>query len=128
MEQLICHLVGDYVLQSDWMANNKTKKWLPAIVHAVLYSVPFLLLTTSVLAIAVIASTHLLIDHYRLARHLTFAKNMMAPMSEWKPWSACKDTGGFESTKPPFMWIWLMIITDNSIHLAINYFALKFLA
>lgn len=127
MEQLICHLFGDYVFQSDWMANEKTKRWLPAVIHAALYSVPFLLLTSSPLAIATIFATHSVIDHYRFARHVTFVKNMMSPMSEWKRWADCKNTGGFDSAKPPFMWVWLMIITDNSIHLAVNYLSIRFL-
>ena len=39
-DQLVAHVVGDYVLQSDWMATRKTLHWTPALVHAVLYSVP----------------------------------------------------------------------------------------
>jgi hypothetical protein len=43
VEQLILHLLGDYVTQSDWMARNKTKALLPAFWHAAVYSLPFLL-------------------------------------------------------------------------------------
>ena len=35
MSWLLAHLVGDYVVQSDWMALNKTARWSPAIAHAV---------------------------------------------------------------------------------------------
>ena len=31
---LIGHLVGDYLLQNDWMANNKKERSFPCLVHA----------------------------------------------------------------------------------------------
>src|SRR5678815_493843 len=40
--QLIAHAVGDYIFQSDWMANNKTKRSWPAAIHATTYAVSFL--------------------------------------------------------------------------------------
>lgn len=43
MTQLLAHLFGDYVLQNHWMALNKTQRWWPAIVHATLYMLPFLI-------------------------------------------------------------------------------------
>ncbi|WP_205679869.1 DUF3307 domain-containing protein [Paenarthrobacter ureafaciens] len=30
---LLAHLIGDYLIQSDWMASEKTKRWWPAIAH-----------------------------------------------------------------------------------------------
>lgn len=47
MNELLCHLVGDYILQSDWMATKKTESSWPAIVHAVTYTLLFLFLTQS---------------------------------------------------------------------------------
>ena len=38
-ELLLGHLVGDYLLQNDWMALNKKKKWLPLIIHCLIYSI-----------------------------------------------------------------------------------------
>lgn len=64
---LLAHLLGDYVVQSRWMATEKTQRWWPAIVHAVTYGVPFLMVTRSPLALAVIVGTHAVIDRYRLA-------------------------------------------------------------
>ena len=34
-DQLLAHAVGDYVLQSDWMATEKATKSLAALAHAV---------------------------------------------------------------------------------------------
>lgn len=92
-DQIIIHAVGDYVLQSDWMASEKTKRWFPAFCHALIYSLGFLLFRPSIGAWLVIFGTHYLIDRYRLARYLVWAKNFLAPESWWKQsrdgtWSA----------------------------------------
>ncbi|WP_342213635.1 DUF3307 domain-containing protein [Nocardia wallacei] len=115
----IAHLIGDYLIQSDWMALEKTKRWWPAVVHAVTYGLPFLLLTHSVIALAVIVGSHAVIDHYRLARHVVYVKNFIAPRSYWHPWDECSGTG-YHQDRPPWMTVWLMIIADNTIHVVIN--------
>ena len=38
---IICHLIGDYVLQSDFIAKTKGENWYHLLVHCILYSVPF---------------------------------------------------------------------------------------
>jgi len=45
MNYLIGHLVGDYILQNDWMAQNKKKSWFPCFVHCVLYTLAVMLFT-----------------------------------------------------------------------------------
>jgi hypothetical protein len=45
-DQLLAHLIGDYVLQSDWMASNKRTDNGAALAHAIGYSLPFLLKDT----------------------------------------------------------------------------------
>jgi len=124
MEQLLLHLIGDYLTQTNWMANNKTKSWWPAFLHAFIYTLPFFLLTHSALALFVIFSTHFLIDHFRLARYVVFFKNWITePKLKWKD---CSTTGYPEAT-PPFIAVWLLIIADNVIHICINYSALRWL-
>lgn len=124
MEQLLLHLIGDYVLQTDWMARTKTRSALATLTHAVVYALPFLLLGPSMTAIGVIAGSHFLIDRYRLARHVAFAKNKL---TDWQlTWTDCSATG-FPSTVPPGQAFWLMILIDNTMHLSINYAALRWL-
>lgn len=123
---LLAHLVGDYLIQSDWMANEKTKRWWPAVVHAVTYGVPFAFIVPSVTAWLVIVVTHAVIDRYRLARHVVWAKNFLAPRSYWHPWSECKATG-YHRDRPAWMAVWLMIIADNTIHMCINVAAVVWL-
>ena len=61
-DQLLAHLAGDYVLQSDWMAREKTSRIAVALAHALCYSLPFLFLRPSLAAWLVIVGTHATID------------------------------------------------------------------
>ncbi len=79
--QLVAHAIGDYVLQSDWMANEKTKRSTAALAHALTYGVPFLLFQPSLLAMVVIIGTHFIIDRWRLARYVCWLKNFFSPRS-----------------------------------------------
>jgi hypothetical protein len=159
MGQLLCHLWGDYILQSDWMAQNKTKSSLAAFVHAFFYMLAFLFLHPSVAAFAAMFWTHFFIDRYRLARYMVWAKNWIGPRKKWfrklaggcpywtdeaeegevfrpdgynavhaptPPFWACRATG-YPPNAPAWLSVWLLIIADNTLHLTINYLALRFL-
>lgn len=148
MLQLILHLIGDYVTQSDWMANNKTKRSWPALAHAIVYSLPFLLLGPSWQALVVILGTHFLIDRFRLARFVVYLKNRVLQPQPLYPegfsepfskecqdyadfhkkwaWANCSGTG-YPADAPPWLAVWLLIAADNTLHLAINYAALRWL-
>lgn len=123
VDQLACHAIGDIILQSDWMALNKTKRSWPCIAHVVTYTLPFLALAPSLRALAIIAGTHFLIDRFRLIRFVIYAKNFMAPRREWLPWSMCFQTG-YDLSRPQWVTLWLMIIADNTCHVLINGWAL----
>lgn len=112
----MAHMVGDYLIQSDWMAVEKTRRWWPAIAHAVTYGLPFLLVTQSPAALAVIVGTHAVIDRYRLARHVVWLKNQLAPYPFRPPHTA---TGHFDD-RPVWLSTWLLIIADNVIHMLFN--------
>lgn len=116
---LLAHLLGDYVLQTDWMALEKTKRWTPAVMHGLAYGLPHLAVTRSPWALAVIVLTHIVIDRYRLARHVCWAKNQLAPKAYRSPWSECSGTG-YPADRPAWLTTWLMIVADNTIHLCIN--------
>lgn len=133
------HMVGDYITQTSWMANEKVRRWLPAWVHGVVYTLPFLLLTQNVWALLIIGGTHAVIDHYRLAKHFIWlrtalfeprrymgddwqtGKPLYAPRLTWVEASA---NFGFSKDTPAWLAGWLMFITDNIIHNAINFGAL----
>jgi hypothetical protein len=126
MLQLILHLIGDYLLQSDWMALNKTKCSKAAAAHALTYSLPFLILCPSLEAFLVISITHFFIDRFRLARYVVFAKSRLGPKKYWHKWEDCKETG-YHKDVPQWLSLWLLVACDNTIHLLINFTALKYL-
>lgn len=39
---LLTHFVADFTLQTNWMAINKSKRWIPLLVHVLVYSLCFL--------------------------------------------------------------------------------------
>lgn len=143
MTQLIFHLIGDYLLQSHWMAVQKTKSTWAAFCHATTYSLLFLFIA-SWPAWFVIWGTHLLIDRFRLARYVVYAKNFLAPITTevtpqatgpgktrqwldwWHPWEECQPTGYHESV-PAWLAGFLCIAADNTLHLAINAAAIYYL-
>ena len=130
MTQLLCHLWGDYILQSDWMATNKVKSYFAAAIHTLLYSLPFLLLRPSLGAWCLIAGTHFFIDRFRLARYIVWAKNWMGPWGANLLWRNCSKTGYLDSDRlgpPAWLAFWLLIIADNTLHLTINFCALRYL-
>lgn len=127
MVGVLLHFVGDYLLQSDWMATQKTTRWWPASAHALTYGLPFLIVTQSPLALAVIVGTHAVIDRHRLARHVVWAKNLLAPAAYRRPWAECTATG-YPPDRPVWLTTWLLIIADNTIHIAINSAALVWLS
>lgn len=130
---LLAHLVGDYLIQSHWMAVEKTKRWWPAVAHGLTYALPYLAVTRSPVALALIAGTHIIIDRYRLARHVIWLKNQLAPAGvdeqgkPWRrPWAESKGTG-YPPETPAWLAVWLLIIADNTIHLLINTAAVAWL-
>lgn len=152
MDALVAHLVGDYIMQSDWMASEKTQKSIAALCHVITYTLPFLFITHSLAALAVIAGTHFVIDRWRLARYICWIKNWMDPQAiqwGWKlalwlgnpemdrfdydlfklrhPPSLAETTTGYGPEKPAWMAVWLLIITDNTMHLICNGLALHYL-
>ena len=38
---LMCHMIGDYVLQNSYIAASKANNWYHMFVHCILYIVPF---------------------------------------------------------------------------------------
>lgn len=123
--QLVAHGVGDYLLQSHWMATRKTSSSVAAAAHVATYTLPFVFLTQSIPALALIAGTHFLIDRYRLARFVVFLKNHIAPRSAWP--QAVTATG-YDADVPPWLAVWLLIIADNILHVLINAAVLAWIA
>lgn len=59
---IFCHLVGDYVLQTDFIAKTKGENWYHLIVHCALYCLPFFVLFGLTWQLSFIFITHMIID------------------------------------------------------------------
>jgi len=132
-------MIGDYLLQSDWMAQKKTSSRLAAVAHCWTYCVPFAVMLyfqgkslnlNTIGVICGIYSTHYFIDRFRLARYVCWLKNFLAPrwieqywvglyMSRNYPWKYCRATG-YHSGRAAWLSVWLMIIADNTLHVISN--------
>lgn len=124
-DQVLAHMVGDYILQSHQMAEEKTKSTSAAIAHVALYSLPFFFFEPSVWAWLVIVTTHFFIDRFRLARYVVWAKNNFLA-THLSRWADCRQTG-YPERAPAWLSVWLLIIADNILHIVINGLALKYL-
>jgi hypothetical protein len=111
------------------MATTKTSKSSAAFIHASMYAIPFLFLTTSAPAMAVIVGTHFIVDRWRLARFVVWAKNwILAPPRSRVEWGECSEATGYPKDTPGWLAVWLLIIVDNTIHIVINAAALHYLS
>lgn len=126
-DQLVAHALGDYVLQSHWMANRKTRSLAVAAVHAFFYSLPFLLLAPSFSAWCAIFVTHALIDRYRVASYVVTMKNRyLAPRGAAETQNLAPGTG-YPADTPAWLAVWLLIAADNLCHVLVNAAALRWL-
>ncbi len=59
---IYAHLIGDYLLQNDWMAENKKKNNLICLVHVITYMIPFIFTELNWIQLLLIAAQHYLQD------------------------------------------------------------------
>jgi len=62
LDWMFCHLLGDYVLQVDYIAKTKGENWYHLLVHCILYVLPFRILYGADLRLVILLVTHILID------------------------------------------------------------------
>lgn len=101
MNWLIAHLIGDYLIQNDWMAQNKKERTLPCLVHVSLYTTAVFALTLwPWWAMAIVFVTHFIQDRTKIIT--------------W--WMAKIGQRGFAN--PP-LGPWSIIVVDNVWHLVV---------
>lgn len=59
---IVCHLLGDYVLQNDFIAKSKGSNWYHLFVHCALYIVPFIVIFGINLNLAILFFSHFIVD------------------------------------------------------------------
>lgn len=62
IQLIMCHLIGDYVLQIDFIAKSKGDNWYHLFVHCALYVLPFYIAFGLDYRIFVLFGTHILVD------------------------------------------------------------------
>lgn len=99
---IIGHLVGDYLLQNDWMAMNKKKQTIPCVVHCMLWtaSVTCFAGWWSVWAASILYTTHFIQDGTQIV--------------VW--WMTLKWKDQSEFAKSP-CGPWSIIVVDNVWHI-----------
>jgi hypothetical protein len=98
MHFIYAHLIGDYIIQNDWMAQNKKKSDLHCAIHVVTYMIPFLLCGLNWWQMLLIAA-----QHYHSDR-----TNFVGWFMEIKGSKMFRDG-------PLFPWSW--VVVDNVIHI-----------
>lgn len=139
---LLGHLLGDYLLQNEWMAMNKSKNtwigWLSAFIHCILYTFAVCLFMENFqpIWIAVVFLSHFPIDKFALAeKYMHYIKGKGMKDYVLKDLRDTETQGLIYAPRPPkhelnrydmleggFTSI-VYTITDNSIHLIIMYIA-----
>lgn len=97
MNPIIAHLIGDYLLQTDWMAKQKKITSWACIIHVLSYMVPFLFCGLPAWALFAIGAQHFAQDRWGFVVWLMNKK------------------GSADFAKPP-MAPWSIIVTDNVLH------------
>ena len=104
---IYAHLIGDYLLQNDWMAENKKQNSLICLVHVITYMIPFVFTQLNWIQLLLIAIQHYIQDRTNLVAWF------------------CKTTHKFQDDCSRFEG---HVIVDNVIHIlwmamVANYFA-----
>lgn len=97
---LLGHLIGDFLLQTSWMAQYKASRWLPLLTHVIVYTVVVSLMGylsggLSIIGIGIIFIGHIILDRR------TFVEFWVNRIQGAK--GQAKD--------------WLMIVTDQIFHI-----------
>ena len=103
MDYLVAHLIGDYLLQNDWMAQNKKLRHWPCIVHCTLYTLAIALPTFwPAWALGVVWGTHFVQDRTQIVRR-------------WM------NAIGQDKFAGPPLGPWSVIVVDNVWHIVVLY-------
>ena len=97
---VFCHLVGDYVLQNDFIAKNKGSNWYHLFVHCALYCLPFYLAFGLTWQLGVVFLTHCIIDPLK-ARYQRWINDYFSDYT-WKTLSTCASYFNYQISEDAF--------------------------
>jgi len=84
MNPFVAHLVGDFILQNEWMATKKIQSSFVCMVHVLVYLVPFLLCHLEWWQIVLIGSQHFIEDRKMLFTSFWMRVWKHVPPENWK--------------------------------------------
>ena len=107
MNIILGHMIGDYLLQSDWMVINKklkgTKGFLACVIHCLIWATSVyvfgFLNSKSLVVFLLLFLSHYILDRTNFVKWYCNASRIMPNPSVWK-----------------------IIIVDNTLHLLMIYF------
>lgn len=123
---LVLHFLGDFPLQSNWMALNKSKHWDVLLIHAGVYSLCFFAYGWPFIGVTFL--THLLTDAVtsRITSKLWFIDLLEPVMLKGKPLD--NPTFEFARVYPDKRhWFFVIIGLDQLIHFSTLAMTYKFL-
>lgn len=95
---IYAHLIGDYLIQTDWMAAGKKKAGWICLVHVLTYLIPFLFVGWTWQQLALVGIEHYIQDRTNIVSWFMRAK------------------GSAKFMEPP-LGPWSIIVTDNVLHI-----------
>lgn len=98
MNWVLAHLVGDFILQNDWMSRNKKTNNIACTVHVITYLLPFLFTSISAWKLVLIGIEHFIQDRTTIVEKFLLA------------------VGKKDFTVPPLA-PWSMIVVDTIFHI-----------
>lgn len=131
MHWIFAHLIGDYLIQNDWMAQNKQKSSWACTVHVATYMIPFFFCGLTEWQFLLIAIQHWIQDRatvrvveevgtfghrYRLAKGLPYSEDGTNAFDMSLIKFLMYKSGKPSFIDPPFA-PWSIILTDNIIHI-----------
>ena len=98
MHWIYAHLIGDYLIQNDWMAQHKKDSSFRCAVHVLTYIIPFLFCGMTWWQLSLIAVQHYAIDRTHFVEWLMRVK-------------------GSEKFATGVCFPWSIIVVDNVLHI-----------
>lgn len=114
---IAAHFAGDFLLQSDWMALNKSKHWDVLTLHVAVYSATFA--AWGIKFVALTFLLHWVTDFYtsRLTSKLWFIDLVPIDHTGWIGFGG-KEFSHFARILPYRHWFFVAIGADQLIHYA----------
>jgi len=130
-EILLGHLVGDFLLQNNWLATNKTKYnglgWATCLIHCYLYTIAVSLFTQNidVLWIIIVFLSHFIIDKFGIPeKYLKMINGRSLERFINDPENAAYSP--YIGLRAGF-YILVYTVVDNTMHLVLMYLGWKLL-